>query len=703
MPEKENNPPNESQGPPPAPSESSQLLLEINQALTSILDLKELLRATSVLLRNHLPHDFAGLAIYDEQERMFRPLALENPPEFLGTAPLLPLEGTPDGLAFRTRQTVWRDRLDLDEFPAPIVKQVYAAGMRSGCSAPLVLGDRVIGVLAVASKRECSLSRTDAELIQLIANQLTIAVQNALNYERARSAEREAMRTSDRLQLVLNVHNAIASTRDLSALFRIVSTCLREVFRQDYAVMGLYDDAIKQLRVFALDRKEEFTHLEEGQIAQLEGTPVGKALETRQPVLVTRENYASFPAEVVRRALEQGFRTNCSVPLLRQNRIVGAMSIVSKTDDAFTKEDAGLLFQIAGQIAIAVENALAFREIESLKNKLAEEKLYLEEEINTAYNFEEVIGSSPVLRRILKQVETVAPTDSTVLIQGETGTGKELIARAIHNLSARRDRTLVKLNCAAIPGGLLESELFGHEKGAFTGAIAQRIGRFELANKGTLFLDEVGEIPLELQPKLLRVLQEQEFERLGNARTQRVDVRLIAATNRDLAQMSAENRYRSDLYYRLNVFPITIPPLRERPEDIPLLVRFFANKFAGRMKKQIETIPKEAISVLQQYHWPGNIRELENMIERAVILTQGAELQIPLPEIKLQPRPTLSASAPAAENDGSLEAIERDAILRVLRETNWVVGGPAGAAAKLGMKRTTLQNRMRKLGISKSP
>ncbi len=320
----------------------------------------------------------------------------------------------------------------------------------------------------------------------------------------------------------------------------------------------------------------------------------------------------------------------------------------------------------------------------------------------------EAIGSSPALKRILKQVETVAPTDSTVLIQGETGTGKELIARAIHSLSGRRERTLVKLNCAAIPTGLLESELFGHEKGSFTGAIAQRIGRFELAHKGTMFLDEVGEIPLELQPKLLRVLQEQEFERLGNARTQRVDVRLVAATNRDLAQMAAENRFRSDLFYRLNVFPITIPPLRERPEDIPVLVRFFANKFAGRMKKQIETIPVEAVAALGRYHWPGNIRELENMIERAVILTQGAELNIPLSEINVPPKTTVSVAhsdpspeIPSSSDSDALEAIEREHILRVLNETNWTVGGPNGAAARLEMKRTTLQARMKKLGISR--
>ena len=360
------------------------------------------------------------------------------------------------------------------------------------------------------------------------------------------------------------------------------------------------------------------------------------------------------------------------------------------TDDAFQPDDISLLAQVANQIAIAVENALAYREIAELKNKLAEEKLYLEEEIRTDHNFEEVVGESTALKRALSQAETVAPTDSTVLVLGETGTGKEVIARAIHDLSRRREGTFVKINCAAIPTGLLESELFGHEKGAFTGAIAQKIGRFELAHRGSLFLDEVGDIPLELQPKLLRVLQEKEFERLGGTRTIRVDARVVAATNRNLAQMVEEGLFRSDLYYRLNVFPIQIPPLRERREDIPLLVRYFVQKYARQMDRRIETISAEEMDALARYHWPGNVRELENLIERAVILSPGPELRVPVAELK-QPSETPS--------NLSLESAEREHIVRVLRETNGVVGGPRGAATRLGLKRTTLQSKMRKLGI----
>jgi formate hydrogenlyase transcriptional activator len=364
------------------------------------------------------------------------------------------------------------------------------------------------------------------------------------------------------------------------------------------------------------------------------------------------------------------------------------------SEDEFSREDVELLSQAAQQIAIAVDNGLAYREIAELKETLSKEKVYLEGEIKTQYNFEEIVGESARLKQALRQVEIVAPTDSTVLILGETGTGKELLARAIHYLSGRRGRTFMKINCAAIPTGLLESELFGHERGAFTGAIAQKIGRFEAADEGTLFLDEVGDIPLELQSKLLRVLQEQEFERLGSTKTLRVNVRLVAATHRDLGQMVAEKLFRNDLYYRLHVFPLAVPPLRERTEDIPMLVRYFTQKFARQMNRHIDTIPADVLETLSRYAWPGNIRELENLIERAVILSQGSELRVPLDEVRLSAAAPLPAPA-------TLEAAEREHILRALNETRWVIAGPKGAAGRLGMKRTTLQSKMQKLGISR--
>jgi len=416
------------------------------------------------------------------------------------------------------------------------------------------------------------------------------------------------------------------------------------------------------------------------------------ARRDREPRRFNAEMLEHSASDVARQLVVEGIRTAVCLPLFTRHRAIGSLNLGSRRDGAFSDSDVQFLAQVATQIAIAVENALAFREISRLKDKLAEEKLYLEDEIRTERNFSEMVGESAAFKAIVTQIETVAPTDATVLILGETGTGKELIARAIHQLSGRHDRTFVKLNCAAIPTGLLESELFGHERGAFTGAIAQKVGRFELADGGTLFLDEIGDIPLELQPKLLRALQEQDFERLGSNRTLHVDVRLVAATNRDLAAMVTEREFRSDLYYRLNVFPVLVPPLRDRREDIPILVRYFAQKYARRMDRQIETISSESMDRLYRYNWPGNIRELENLVERAVIVSKGSELRIP----------ALDVRADAIDSTNlTLAAAEREHIVRTLDETKWVLSGPVGAAARLGMKRTTLQSRMKKLGISR--
>jgi formate hydrogenlyase transcriptional activator len=392
-----------------------------------------------------------------------------------------------------------------------------------------------------------------------------------------------------------------------------------------------------------------------------------------------------------------GFKTGCMLPISGRHGVMGTLGLGRCSDTPYSQDELDFLIQVSKQMAIAIERALAFEEIRKLKKKLAEEKVYLQEEIRSEINFEEILGNSPRLKAVLESIRTVAPADSAVLIQGETGTGKELIARAIHNLSPRKGHAFVKVNCAAIPLGLLESELFGHEKGAFTGAIAQKIGRFELAHKGTLFLDEVGDIPLELQPKLLRVLQEHEFERLGSTRTQRVDVRVLAATNTSLTEMVAEKKFRRDLYYRLNVFPVVAPPLRDRREDIPLLIRHFANKYARRIGRKIESIPKETMHVLSHYAWPGNVRELQNLMERAVLLSTGPSLRVPLAEIPAGP------DLGAVSEGNVLVQAEREHIVRALRESNWVVGGARGAAARLGLKRQSLAYKIQKLGILRPP
>jgi formate hydrogenlyase transcriptional activator len=576
-----------------------------------------------------------------------------------------------------------------------VVQNMKEDDARSFCFVPLTTAVRRLGAMGFLSLKKEAYSGTDLEFLQQVGKQVAVAVDNTLNFASTEAAQQSLARERDRLSLVLEINNAVVSHLELKALRKSISACLNRVLPHDLAGFCLYDPAANQLRAHAMDFPSNQDFVGEGDPVPLEGTPEGLAFTTRQTVLIKDIDLAEFPAEIIKRGAAEGLRSGCAVPLISHGKALGTLSVVSMRKNAFTDEDAKLLSWIGNQVALAVANSMAYQEISSLKDKLAKEKLYLEEEIQTEYNFEEIVGDSRALKRVLKEVQTVAATDSTVLILGETGSGKELVARALHNRSNRRERTFVKLNCAAIPTGLLESELFGHEKGAFTGAIAAKIGRFELADRGTIFLDEVGEIPLELQVKLLRVLQEQEFERLGSNRTIRVDVRVIAATNRDLGRMVEEQVFRSDLYYRLKVFPITVPPLRDRVEDIPLLVRHFAQKLAQRMKKRIETIPSEAMQALQAYHWPGNVRELENFIERAVILTQGPDLLVSLAELKRAPNHTTNSGAT------TLEQAERDHILKTLRETNWTIGGPTGAAAKLGMKRTTLQSKMQKLGIAR--
>ncbi len=435
----------------------------------------------------------------------------------------------------------------------------------------------------------------------------------------------------ERYRTLFDVAETIATHRNLGEVCRDLARLLPKVVPVNLVALALYNPARHTMMLHSIQANIPIHSPDDVYELPVDETPAGYVWRTQAPLFLTDIKAEPRWPAIVAKMQSDGLQSVCGFPLTVAGRRLGAIGFCSVHQDAYHDGEVDFLGHVAKQIAVAVDNALAYEEIERLRDKVTKEKLYLEEELKTEYD--NIVGESRSLKRVLKQVETVAATDSTVLILGETGSGKELVARALHQLSGRRERTFVKLNCAAIPTGLVESELFGHERGAFTGAIATKIGRFELADHGTLFLDEVGEIPLELQVKLLRVLQEQEFERLGSTRTLRVNVRLIAATNRELERMVEDGRFRSDLYYRLKVFPIRVPALRERPEDIPLLVRHFVQKFAQRMKKPIETISPESMTALQQYPWPGNIRELENFIERAVILSQTSDLEIPVSEL----------------------------------------------------------------------
>jgi formate hydrogenlyase transcriptional activator len=580
-------------------------------------------------------------------------------------------------------------------------------GLGSGVRIPLATPHRQLGVFGLIRDIVNPFSDEEISFLRLIGHVIAFALDDGLNLRCAR-------RQNERLKLLLNLTSRITSNLNLRDLLRAIAANIREVMHGDSVAVLLLDSSSGKSRLIALDFPQGKGFIREDDTHMVTG--VGKrALETLKPVIVERIRPGDLPPEICEKVISEGLKSSCVIPLVSKDRALGYLSLARTTEATFAPEDVEFLAEAAGQIAIAIENAMVYQEISELKDKLAQEKLYLEEEIRSEMNFDNIIGNSPALKQVLELAEIVAPSDSTVLLLGETGTGKELIARAIHDRSRRKDRTFVKLNCAAIPTGLLESELFGHEKGAFTGAITQKVGRMELADQGTLFLDEVGDIPVEIQPKLLRALQEREFERLGSTHTRKVNVRLIAATNRDLERMIADREFRSDLYYRLHVFPIRIPPLRERKEDIPQLVSYFVQKVAKQMQKKIDSISPVVMKGLTAWHWPGNIRELENFVERAVIVTRGRSLDAPLGELrrknpvelpradhrKLEPfvgERTNSQSDKTSVIDG-YERRQCDEIIAALTACKGRVGGADGAAARSGVNRTTFLARMKKFGI----
>src|ERR1700678_1143285 len=652
----------------------------VSEAIAACREPEELARTLADEICDFLHFDLLYVAVFKENSSEIEYLVWGK-----GSLPFpdMPIEDWPMWHAMASKDPQHTADWDTEE-RFPQFKE-WAKKMRlgSGIRVPLTTPHRRLGSLGISRDTVNPFSEEEISFLTLIGRVVAFALDDGLNLRRSQQQ-------NDQLQLLLDLTNRITSNLELREVLRGIAANIREAIRADAVAVMLPDAASEKFRVCAMD----FPHGKGVVKEELLVTPsaAGKeALDTLKPVVVDTRELEELASEASDIVVAENIKAFCVIPLVNHGRALGILSIIRTTETPFSPGDIDFLTRASGQIAIAIENAVAYREISDLKDKLAQEKLYLEEEIRSEMNFENIIGKSPALKHVLELVETVAPSDSTVLLLGETGTGKELIARAIHDRSRRKDRTFVKLNCAAIPTGLLESELFGHERGAFTGAITQKIGRLELADRGTLFLDEVGDIPIEIQPKLLRALQEREFERLGNNRTKRVDVRLVAATNRDLEKMMEDREFRSDLYYRLNVFPIRIPPLRERPEDIPLLVRYFTQKYGRRMQKQIDSVPAKAMKKFSTWHWPGKIRELENFIERSVILTRGTALQAPIAELGHN-----GGHVPVVDTS---EANERDEIVRFLKMTNGRVAGPDGAAAKMDVKRTTLISRMKRLGI----
>jgi formate hydrogenlyase transcriptional activator len=678
-----------------------EAIVRISEAIAACREPEQLATTLADEIGKFLNFDHLYLVVLKESSKEIEYLLWGKSPI---PSPDLPMEELPTWSAINSRDPQHTPDWNTEE-RFPRFKE-YAKKIKLGSSirVPLVTPHRRLGVFGIIRDLVNPFSDEEIDLLRLIGRVVAFALDDGLNLRRSQQQ-------NERLKLLLNLTSRITSNLKFRELLREIAANIREVIHADAAGIAFYDAASAKSRIYVVDFPNARGFVKE-EILVTPGDAFMRAWESSKPVTLAANDRRELGTEIYELVVAEGLNAHCLIPLVSRDRPVGVL-ILARRGEGFTDEDVDFLREASGQIAIAIENALAYHEISQLKDKLAQEKLYLEEEIRSEMNFENIIGNSPALKHVLELVETVAPSDSTVLLLGETGTGKELIARAIHDRSRRNERTFVKLNCAAIPTGLLESELFGHEKGAFTGAITQKVGRMELADQGTLFLDEVGDIPTEIQPKLLRALQEREFERLGSTHTRRANIRLVAATNRDLEQMIAAREFRSDLYYRLHVFPIRIPPLGERKEDIPQLVSYFVQKFAKQMQKKIDAISPAVMRGLAAWDWPGNIRELENFIERAVILTRGRSLEAPLGELrrtntveiprerKLEP---IAGERTNSQNDKASVADEyekkqRDEIIRVLTACRGRVGGSDGAAARLGMNRTTLLARMKKFAI----
>jgi formate hydrogenlyase transcriptional activator len=663
-------------------------VMALSRAIAGRTDLRSLLAGAAESLRQIVSFDHVGLILHDSNSNTMHGHILNEPCNPVITTLRLPVDQDPAGWVWLNQRPLVVTSIQSETRWPEFVRRTRDFNISTLILVPLTTGNNRLGAFGFCSVALLEPSPAEIAFLERVASEFAVAVESYL-------AKEVAVRERDRLRTLFDITDALVSKLDRDELFSAISGQLSKVIRHDSALLTLCNDT-GSLDVYALHSTiQQLLEPLKGPFNPV-GMPAEEVLASGKPVIAGEADIDRYPNPNFRRFLELGYKSICSVPLIARNRIIGTLALNRLTDEPWTSEDVDFLVQVASQIAMTVSNSLAFRELGEIKERLATEKLYLEDEIRLDQNIGNMIGEGSGFQSVADAIQTVAPTGATVLITGETGTGKELVARAIHDLSGRSKGSFVKVNCAAIPASLLESELFGHEKGSFTGAVAQKIGRFELAHGGTLFLDEIGEMPLELQPKLLRAIQDQEFERVGGTRTIRTDARLVAATNRDLKAMVEENTFRADLYYRLHVFPLHVPPLRDRREDIPLLTRYFVQKHAQRMGRDIDAIPTSVLDALTNYHWPGNIRELQNVLERSVILTNGRALQVPMSELTGKTIPTtVNGTSPAEPH------ADRARILKALEDARGQVGGPDGAAARLGLKRTTLQSRMRKFNISR--
>jgi formate hydrogenlyase transcriptional activator len=688
-------------------------LLEVNNAVVSHLTQEDLLHSISGILRRFLPLDGASITLYNPKNDAFYYFSMENTAlsEHLRPGTQFNRKNSVSAWVFdHQRPIVRRDLAKEQQYSND--HRLVEIGIASDCIVPMIVGGKSIGTLNVGSKKKAQYSEAETSLLQEVANQVALAVANMISYEEIATLNAQVERTAARYRMLLEINNAIVNHLNRSDLMHSIGEILHRFLPFDGAVITFYVPDSDVFRSFALETKISTDYLRAGMEIRRKESMVTEIFENqRGRIRRDLEKEQRFAND--RRLLEIGIVSDCIVPLIVGGKSIGTIGIGSRQKNQYSEADMELLQEVANQVALAVANMVSYEEIAQLKARLENENVYLQEEIRTDHNFEEITGNSSALLAVLSKVEQVAPTDSTVLIYGETGTGKELIARAIHDRSARKSRPLVKVNCSAISAGLVESELFGHVKGAFTGALERHIGRFELADGGTIFLDEIGELPLATQVKLLRVLQEREFEAVGSNKPLRVDVRVIAATNRNLQESIQAGTFRSDLFYRLNVFPIEVPPLRERRTDIPQLAMFFLARFAKKFGKNIQSIPRATIERLSSYSWPGNIRELQNVIERAAILSHSSVLELEpglIPE--LAPADPTGISQKSAEKlqdenldqatPATLEELERTHIVAVLNQTGGVVEGPRGAAKILGLHPNTLRHRIQKLGLKRT-